>query len=359
MNPASSLLAETEATFHVEPQRPWRRPFRTLASSLWAFALASALAVAAVSVTPLAGALGWFFTMVFVYPVVSGLMSRKAGVRAMTDRMATGFVLMGFTVVMIPWASIVYTVVSRGLKAFYNGFLTHDMLVNSPDDPLNVGGISHAIIGTLIQVLIASVIAVPLGIIAAIYIVEVRGRAARYVRFFTQAMSGVPSIVAGLFVYATVIVTITQKFNAVAGSMALAILMLPTVARTAEEVLKVVSDDLRAASLALGASQFSTTKSVVLPAVKSGLVTSAVLGVARVAGETAPLLLTSQYFVKFTTNVVSGPMASLPTYIFSSLGVGSPNSLARAWAGAAVLLILIFILFFVARLLGGRTRKGR
>lgn len=359
MNPTSSLLAETEATFHVEPRRPWRHPVRNVTSSFLTFAIASALAVGLVTVSPLAGSLGWFFSMVFIYPVVAGVMSRKSGLRAVTDRMATGFVLMGFTVVMIPWVSIVYTVVSRGLKAFYVGYLTHDMLVNSPDDPLNVGGISHAIVGTLIQVLMASLIAVPLGIIAAIYIVEVRGRAANYVRFFTQAMSGVPSIVAGLFVYATIIVTITHKFSALAGSMALAILMLPTVARTAEEVLKVVSDDLRAASLALGASQFSTTRSVVLPAIKSGLVTSAVLGVARVAGETAPLLLTSQYFVKFTTNVVSGPMASLPTYVFGSLGVGSPNAVARAWAGSAVLLILIFILFFIARLVGGRTRKGR
>ena len=144
-------------------------------------------------------------------------------------------------------------------------------------------------------------------------IVEVRGKAARYVRFFTQAMSGVPSIVAGLFIYATVVVAVTHKFNAVAGALALSILMLPTVARTAEEVLKVVSDDLRSASYALGATQFSTTWRVVIPTVRSGLITSAVLGVARVAGETAPLLLTSQYFVKFTTNVIDGPMASLPT----------------------------------------------
>lgn len=359
MNPASSLLADAEPTFHVDPRRPWRHPVRTLVSSLAAFSIAAAIAVGIVSVTPLAGPLGWFLVMAFAYPAISALMARRAGVRAMTDRMATGFVLMGFTVVMIPWVSIVFTVVNRGVKAFYIGYLTHDMLVNSPDDPLNVGGISHAIVGTLIQVLMASLIAVPLGIIAAIYIVEVRGRAARYVRFFTQAMSGVPSIVAGLFVYATIIVTVTQKFNAVAGSMALAILMLPTVARTAEEVLKVVSDDLRAASLALGATQFSTTRSVVLPAVRSGLITSAVLGVARVAGETAPLLLTSQYFVKFTTNIVSGPMASLPTYVFGSLGVGSPNSVARAWAGSAVLLILIFVLFFTARIIGSRTRKGR
>ena len=266
---------------------------------------------------------------------------------------------MMFVSVALPWISIIATVIGRGAKAFHSTYLTTDMLVNSPDDPLNLGGVSHAIVGTLIIVLVASVIAVPLGIVTAVYIVEVRGRAARAVRFFTQAMSGVPSIVAGLFVYATVVVTITHKFNAVAGALALSILMLPTVARTAEEVLKVVSDDLRSAGYALGATQFSTTWRVVLPTVRSGLITSAVLGVARVAGETAPLLLTSQYFVKFTTNVIDGPMASLPTYVFANLGVGSENSVARAWAGSTVLLALILILFITARLLGGRNKKVR
>lgn len=358
-NPTNSLLIDQESTYHVEPRRPWRRPLRTVGTSILAFIAAAALAVGVVAISPLAGPLGWFLAAAILYPVVSGVMAQRSGLRAVTDRMATGFVLMGFVAVMIPWVSIIVTVVRRGLKAFYLGFLTGDMLVTSPDAPLGQGGIAHAIVGTLLQVLMASLIAVPLGIVAAVYIVEVRGKATKYVRFFTQAMSGVPSIVAGLFVYATIIVTVTHQFSALAGSMALAILMLPTVARTAEEVLKVVSDDLRAASLALGATQYSTTRSVVLPAVRSGLVTSAVLGVARVAGETAPLLLTSQYFVKFTTNVVSGPMASLPTYVFGSLGVGTPNSVARAWAGSAVLLILIFILFFIARLIGGRSRKGR
>jgi phosphate transport system permease protein len=358
-DPTTSLAVDQEVHFHVEPRRPWHQPSRTIGYASLGFVLAATAAIGVVSISPLAGSLGWFLATAILYPIISAMLAWKSGSRAMTDRMATGLVLMGFIAVMIPWVSIIVTVIRRGLKAFYLGYLTSDMLVTSPDAPLGEGGVAHAIVGTLLQVLMASLIAVPLGIIAAVYIVEVRGKATKYVRFFTQAMSGVPSIVAGLFVYATVIIAVTHKYSALAGSLALAILMLPTVARTAEEVLKVVSDDLRAASLALGATQYSTTRSVVLPAVRTGLITSAVLGVARVAGETAPLLLTSQGFVKFTTNVVSGPMASLPTYVFGALTVGTPNSVARAWAGSAVLLVLIFILFSIARLIGGRTRKGR
>lgn len=353
-----TLASEFESVPHAEPRQPWKNTKLTIFRSVLSFTSAALLAALIAQITPLAGRLGWFVAMAFTFPAAMAAVAYKRGSRAMADQMATGIVLIGFTSVMIPWVSIVATVISRGLKAFYVGFLTTDMLVNQPDDPLNVGGVSHAIVGTLIQVLLASVVAVPLGIIAAIYIVEIRGRGAGLVRFFTQAMSGVPSIVAGLFVYATVVVTITHKFNAVAGALALAILMLPTVARTAEEVLKVVSDDLRASSQALGASQVATTFRVVLPTIRSGLITAAVLGVARVAGETAPLLLTSQYFVKFNTNIFDGPMASLPTYIFSSLGVGTDNSVARAWAASAVLLTLIFILFTIARLFGGRNRKS-
>jgi phosphate transport system permease protein len=169
-------------------------------------------------------------------------------------------------------------------------------------------------------------------------------------------MSGVPSIVAGLFIYATVVVSF-GGFSAWAGALSLVILMLPTVARTSEEVLKIVPDDLRSASYALGASQARTTFRVVLPTVISGLVTSAVLGIARVVGETAPLILTSSYFVAKTTSLTE-PIASLPIYIFSSLGLGDDNATTRAWGGSLVLLGVVFLLFVFARILSSRiTRK--
>jgi phosphate transport system permease protein len=176
------------------------------------------------------------------------------------------------------------------------------------------------------------------------------------VRFLTQAMSGVPSIVAGLFIYATVVIFF-GGFSAWAGSLSLVILMLPTVARTSEEVLKIVPDELRSASYALGASQARTTFRVVLPTVASGLVTAAVLGIARVVGETAPLILTASYFVARSTSL-SDPIASLPIYIFSSLGLGDDNATTRAWGGSLVLLGVVLTLFVLARVISSRlTRK--
>jgi phosphate transport system permease protein len=229
------------------------------------------------------------------------------------------------------------------------------MRITPSSDLIQYGGVAHAIIGTLIMVLIASLIAVPLGILAAVYVVEIKGRFAKLVRFLTQAMSGVPSIVAGLFIYATVVVFF-GGFSAWAGSLALVILMLPTVARTSEEILKIVPEDLRTASYALGATQSRTTFRVVLPTIASGLVTAAVLGIARVVGETAPLILTASYFVAKSTSL-NEPIASLPIYIFSSLGLGDENATTRAWGGSLVLLGVVFILFAIARTLSTRLAR--
>lgn len=341
------------------PQKPWKHTARAWKQAGFMSSASLAGAWILVQLTGLAGVLGSYVAFAIVFPIVAFLTSLPYGKKAGQDRMATAVICLAFSSAIIPWGSILFTVFNNGRHAFYSGFLTTDMLISTGDDPLNTGGISHAIAGTLILISIASVIAIPLGIVAAIYIVETKGRFSGYVRFFTQAMSGVPSIVAGLFIYTTVVVVIFNKFNALAGGLALAILMLPTVARTTEEVLKLVPDDLRSASYAMGASQVSTVFRIVLPTVRSGIITASILGVARVAGETAPLLLTSQYFVKFTTNITSGPMAALPTYIFGNLGVGSENSVTRAWGGSAVLMSIVFVLFILARLLGGRSKTGK
>lgn len=306
-------------------------------------------------VTGLAGLLGWYAGLAITLPLLALVTGLRQGMSSAVDRMMSMVLPMCMSAVLIPWVSILWTVVNKGRKAFHLDFLTTDMAITSADQELNLGGVSHAIMGTTLLVLMAAVIAVPLGIVVGVYIVEIKGRFAGMVRFLTQAMSGVPSIVAGLFIYSTVVVSIFHRFNAIAGALALAVLMLPTVARTTEEVLKVVPEEIRAASYAVGATQFRTTFKVVLPTVRSGLVTAAVLGIARVAGETAPLLLTSLYLVAFTTNISSGPMASLPTYIFSNLGIGSDNSVTRAWGGSLVLLSMILVLFTIARLIGGRT----
>jgi phosphate transport system permease protein len=272
-----------------------------------------------------------------------------------SDRVASAVITVAFAAVTIPWVSIFVTVYQKGSKAFHAKYLTDDMRITPSSDLIQYGGVAHAIIGTLIMVLIASAIAVPLGILAAVYVVEIKGRFAKLVRFLTQAMSGVPSIVAGLFIYATVVVFF-GGFSAWAGSLALVILMLPTVARTSEEILKIVPEDLRTASYALGATQARTTFRVVLPTIASGLVTAAVLGIARVVGETAPLILTASYFVAKSTSL-NEPMASLPIYIFSSLGLGDENATTRAWGGSLVLLGVVFILFAIARTISTRLAR--
>lgn len=316
---------------------------------------AAALAQVLETTTGLSGVLGWYAAFALVLPPIALVVGIRHGLNAAIDRAMSMALSVALSVVLIPWFSILFTVVNNGRHALYSGFLTQDMASTSADQELHLGGLSHALVGTCLLVLMASAVAIPLGIMAAIYIVEVKGRFASTVRFFTQAMSGVPSIVAGLFIYATVVLSVFHRFNAISGSLALAVLMLPTVARTAEEVLKVVPDELRHASYAVGATQFSTTMRVVLPTVRSGLVTAAVLGIARVAGETAPLLLTSLYLVAFTTNVSSGPIASLPTYVFGNLGVGTDNAVTRAWGGSLVLMAIILVLFTIARLAGGRS----
>jgi phosphate transport system permease protein len=306
-------------------------------------------------VTGLGGFLGWYVGLAFAMPVVAFVGSVRHGWNLASDRVASAVITVAFAAVTIPWVSIFVTVYQKGSKAFHAKYLTDDMRITPSSDLIQYGGVAHAIIGTLIMVLIASVIAVPLGVLAAVYVVEIKGRFAKLVRFLTQAMSGVPSIVAGLFIYATV-VAFFGGFSAWAGSLALVILMLPTVARTSEEILKIVPEDLRTASYALGATQSRTTFRVVLPTIASGLVTAAVLGIARVVGETAPLILTASYFVAKSTSL-NEPIASLPIYIFSSLGLGDENATTRAWGGSLVLLGVVFILFAIARTISTRLAR--
>ena len=346
-----------QSTVGVEPRTPWRNPRRTFVERT-AVSLVSAVAATVIYVaTGLDGLLGWYVAFALASLAVVAIRAFVSRSASPADQLASALIGFGFATVMIPWLSLVSTVVRRGWDAIYFGFFTHDMLVNSLDDPLNVGGISHAIVGTIIIVGIATLIAAPLGIVAAVYIVEVKGRAARTVRFLTQAMSGVPSIVAGLFIYSTIVIGVTHRNNALAGALSLVVLMLPTVARTSEEVLKVVPRELRDASYAMGATQLRTTVRVVLPTVKSGLITATVLGIARVAGETAPLILTSQYYPKLVTDIFKSPMASLPTYVFGALRTGTEQSIARAWSGSLVLIALVVALAISARLISGFGRR--
>ncbi len=340
-----------------EPRRPWDHSRSTAIRVVALVALSGMFGALLNQYTGLGGFLGWYLGLAMAMPVVAFIGSVRHGWNLASDRIATALISVAFAAVTIPWVSIVLTVFQKGSKAFHSRYLTDDMRITPSSDLLQYGGVVHAIIGTLIMVIIASLIAVPLGILAAIYIVEIKGRFAKMVRFLTQAMSGVPSIVAGLFIYATVVIFF-GGFSAWAGALSLVILMLPTVARTSEEVLKIVPDDLRSASYALGASQARTTFRVVLPTIASGLVTAAVLGIARVVGETAPLILTASYFVARSTSLTD-PIASLPIYIFSSLGLGDDNATTRAWGGSLVLLCVVFILFVLARVISTRLTRRK
>lgn len=340
------------------PTKPWRATPTQIGINIALFLLAAALAFASLSVTPLRGKLGFFAAFVIVQIVISMSYAWfRIGKEAAKNALAQTMIAISAAAVVIPLTSLLWTVIDKGRHALYGGFFLNDMKLTPPDGPLNEGGALHAIVGTLVLVLIASAISVPIGILTALYLTEIKGRFEGTIRFLVQSMSGVPSIVAGLFIYAIWILGPGKKYSGFAGALALTILMLPTVARTAEEVLKLIPRELREAGLALGSTQWRTVSYIVLPAARSGLVTAAILGIARVAGETAPLLLTIFGNTVLQTNPFNGPMAALPLYVFSLLTSGLTEAVARAWTGALVLLAMVLILFTIARMIAGRARS--
>jgi len=273
------------------------------------------------------------------------------------DQFFSVLMLLGMTLVILPTANILYTVFDRGRAGLHSGLLTNDMALSTPSDPITNGGLAHAIVGTFLLVLVALIASVPIGILTALYLTEIKGRFTRPIRFLVQAMSGVPSIVAGLFILSAVVYTVTQSYSGLVGSLSLTILMIPTIARTAEEVLNLIPNDLREAGVALGATQWRTVAMVVIPAARSGLITAIILGVARIVGETAPILLLTGGGDKINLNPTQGPMGSLPFYIWKSFLLGTEESITRGWAGLFVLLVLVLFLFMLARFLGSRRAK--
>jgi phosphate transport system permease protein len=250
--------------------------------------------------------------------------------------------------------SILWSIIIRGFEALSIAFLTQNNTYISPPTPLGYGGIAHAVLGTVLIVVLALIVSVPIGIATAVYITEVKGRFRNAVRFFVQAESGVPSVVAGLFILTVLILSGILSQSALAGALAYSILMLPTVARTSEEVLKLIPDDLRTGALALGSTRARTVLKVVLPAARTGIITATILGIARVMGETAPLLLTALTNDKTVWNPIAEPIASLPTFIFFNVSLPFPSAVARAWGAALVLMTLVAIVFTAARFFGAK-----
>ncbi|MCX4584380.1 phosphate ABC transporter permease PstA [Streptomyces sp. NBC_01481] len=267
--------------------------------------------------------------------------------RQAKDRLATSIVWVCFILAVIPLFSLIWVTVSRGAKALNGYFLSHSM-AGVPGFEEG-GGVYHAIIGTLEQVGLATIMSVPIGLLTAIYLVEYgKGALAKAVTFFVDVMTGIPSIVAGLFILSIMLILELQP-SGFMGALALSILMIPVVVRSTEEMLKLVPNELREASLALGVPKYRTILKVVVPTALGGITTGVMLAIARIAGETAPIMLLVFGSQLINSNPFEGAQSSLPFYIWEQYRVGSAASYDRAWAGALVLIAFVMILNLVAR----------
>lgn len=280
--------------------------------------------------------------------------------RSAVDRLMTSLVWLAFLIALVPLVSLIWTVVAKGAPQINNTFLTYSMFRTSLDQPV---GIYHALIGTLLITVFAALIAVPIGIFAAIYLIEYGkgNKLARGITFLVDVMTGIPSIVAGLFAFALWVLIFGPSARAgFGGSIALALLMIPIVVRSTEEMLRLVPDDLREASYALGVPKWRTIAKVVLPTALGGIVTGVTLAIARVVGETAPLLLIAGVTTRTNFNVFSDRMMTLPVLIYTqnaNPGIppadgGMAPGVAMAWGGAFVLIVIVMLLNLVARVIG-------
>jgi phosphate transport system permease protein len=339
-----------------KPQKPWGTSIAQRMATAGILALAGVLAAGAIEFTGLSGKLGFAAAYFFFASLLIFLQQlRLRDLAAAKDSLLSSFAFLAMTLTLIPIVSIVMTVVLKGYKGIHFGMFVNDMTMASVNDPVQSGGLLHALVGTIIMVGVALIFSFPIGLLTALYLTEIRGKLTRPIKFLVQAMSGVPSIVAGLFILSILVIPVTQELTGLMGSLALSILMIPTIARTAEEMLLLIPNELREAGVALGATQWRTVSGVVVPAAKSGLVTAVILGIARIIGETAPILLVSGGADALNLNPTTGPMGSLPFYIWKAfLTGGTEEAYARAWGGMLILLILIVVLFGLARYLSGR-----
>ena len=332
------------------PVRSHRRLPRFAPLGLYLAGIAAGAALSALT--------GFSVTSTVVHGVILGTLAVYAasrsveGRRKATDRLVTCLVSTAFGIAMIPLVSLVWTVLDNGLARFDGAFFSNSMYRVVGEG----GGAYHAIFGTLVITALASVISVPIGLLAAIYLVEYgSGRLKKAITFFVDVMTGIPSIVAGLFAFALFTLLFGNDFRAgVMGAVALSVLMIPVVVRSCEEVLKLVPNELREASYALGVPKWRTVVKVVLPTAVAGLGTGITLSVARVIGETAPLLITVGLVTGTNLNPFDGRMATLPVFAFYQLtqpGTATQAFIDRAWTAALVLIIFVMALNILARLI--------
>jgi phosphate ABC transporter phosphate-binding protein/phosphate ABC transporter permease subunit PstA len=320
-------------------------------------------------VTPLSSPIGfvvvWWLSFVWLYAVIVSL---EAPATVVADRVAALVVWSLGAVLFTALAFIIVYTFSRGLAALqHSNFLTTDLTDAGPLQGLDVGGILHAVVGTLEQISIALAITVPLGLTCAVFLNEFPGRFTRFVRTIVEAMTALPSVVAGLFIVATLIIgiridlpfsdedwTLQIPKSGLAAALAISVMMLPIIIRAADVVIRLVPAQLREASYALGTSRWRTVWHVVLPTARSGLTTAVILGTARGIGETSPVLLTAGYTASMNANPLEGPQVSLPLAVFTLVRFPQQDMVTRAFGAGAALLMLVLILFIVARLVGGR-----
>ncbi len=293
-----------------------------------------------------------YLLFLVLYAVLVSLSDNALTVR---DRVASVVIhgLAGLTLMALIYV-VVFTF-ARGWEALIHpNFYYQDMRPAGPLEPLTKGGILHAAAGTLIEITIALLITVPLGLACAVFLNEMRGAFPRFVRTICEAMTALPSIVAGLFIYAAVILTFGLEKSGFAAGLALSVMMLPIIIRAADVVLRLVPGSLREASLAMGAGQWRTVWHVVLPTARSGLTTAVLLGTARGIGETSPVLITAGFGSGLNLDPTGGPMVSLPLAAFEFSRSPELTMITRGFGAAAVLLMLVFVLFALARVFGGR-----
>jgi phosphate transport system permease protein len=308
---------------------------------------------------PFSGVLGfwlcWYVIFLAIYAAMAALQwdSREVGHRVTTVAFVTG----GVVTLVIVVGQGLYTLL-RGFPSVRNlNTFTQSMAFASPTSPLDIGGVLHAMVGTAEQIGLATLFSVPLAVAAALFLAEVGGPLARPVRIIVEAMTALPDVIAGLFVYALFILTLGIQKSGLAAALALSVTMLPIIARASEVVLRLVPGTLREASYALGSSQWRTVWNVVLPTARSGLTTAIVLGMARGIGETAPVLIVSGVTKELNFNPVQGPQVSLPLFIWNYAHIEAVNNnyIARGFGAGFVLVLVVLVLFAVARWLGGKA----
>ncbi|BCB84708.1 phosphate ABC transporter permease PstA [Phytohabitans suffuscus] len=327
------------------------------------FALSGGLAAALtttgllwIQLGPFTGLLGYIVVSWLLFVATYALLvSFDEDRPTMWDRVSTvvvhslALVLFGVLIFVIAYTF------ARGARALpHLNFFTEDMRNAGPLDPLTVGGIKHAIIGTLIELGLSLAVSVPLGLLGGVFLHEIPGRFSRFVRTVVEAMTALPDLLAGLFIFATVILIFGLDKSGLAAALALSVTMLPIIIRATDVVLRLVPGSLTEAAYALGCGQWRTVWHVVLPTARSGLATAVILGAARGIGETSPVLITAGATAQVNVDPLHGPMMSLPLLAYTLVQNSQENMVARGFGTAATLMVLVLLLFAVARVIGGR-----